>query len=142
MTQNYGGTFAHKLFEQGKFEEAVAEATRAIERDSEDPEPFVDRASALASLGRHAEAAHDLEAALVLDQEEQMLETDFVDDALFSALLGDARAMSDVGHAVTRLHHYRAVLPTGKHSSDVEVWSRRLRGEGRDEVIVKEYEGS
>jgi tetratricopeptide (TPR) repeat protein len=142
MTQNYGGTFAQKLCDQGKFDEAVAEATRAIERDNEDPEPLVDRASALASLGRHAEAADDLEAALVLDEEEQMLETDFVDDALFSALLGEARAMTDIGEAVTRLEHYRAVLPTGKHAGDVDVWARRLRGEGRDEVIVKEYEGS
>ena len=139
MTQNYGGSFAQRLIDQGEFEAAVAEATRAFDKDRNDPEPLVDRASALASLLRYAEAVNDLEAALVLDEAAQVLETDEVDDALFSALLCEARALADVAAAVVRLRHYAQVLPEGRHGADVDLWTRRLRGEGLDEPIVKEH---
>ena len=52
----------------------------------------MDRASAYAWLERYPEAVRDLEAALALDQTAGVLETDVVDDAYFSALLGAAKA--------------------------------------------------
>jgi hypothetical protein len=80
----------------------------------------------------------DLERALLLDEQAQVLETDFVDDSLFSALLGQARleAAADVAGALARLGHYRAVFPRGRHLADVETWSARLRGEGRDATWI------
>ncbi len=141
MTQNYGGSFAQRMIDEGRFDDAIAEATRAAERDPADPEPIADRAQALASLGRFAAAVTDLERALALDVHAQVLERDFVDDGLFSALLGEARAMAvaDVPAAIARLQRYREVLPRGRHAADVETWAGRLRGDDKDAIIVKEY---
>ena len=140
MTQNYGLTFAQRLIDEGKFEEALVLAGREAARDPADPEPLMDRATAFMSLERYAEAVLELEQALRLDEEAQVLETDFVDDTMFSALLGEARATKDVKAAVARLSHYRAMFPKGRHLADLETWSARLRGEGLDAIIVKERE--
>ena len=88
MAGRYGMSFAAKLTEQGKYAEAIEEASRAAARDDEDPAPLVERAAAYAWLERYPEAVQDLEAALALDQTAGVLETDVVDDAYFSALLG------------------------------------------------------
>ena len=140
MTQNYGGSFAQRLIDQGKFDEAVALATREVERDPVDPEHLMDRAGAFFALERYGDAVKDLEKALALDAVAQVLETDFLDDSLFSALLAEARAAApaDLRSAILRLEHYLAVFPKGRHLADVELWSGRLRGEGRDAIIVKE----
>ena len=100
MAGRYGMTFAAKLIQQGKYAEAVEEASRAVARDEEDPAALVDRASAYAWLERYPEAVRDLEAALALDQVAGVLESDVVDDAYFSALLGAAK----LGRAVCRAH--------------------------------------
>jgi tetratricopeptide (TPR) repeat protein len=140
MTQNYGGSFAQRLIDQGKFDEAVTLASREAERDPVDPEHLMDRAGAFFALERYGDAVKDLEKALALDAVAQVLETDFLDDSLFSALLAEARAAapSDLRSAIARLEHYLAVFPMGRHLADVELWSGRLRGEGRDAIIVKE----
>jgi tetratricopeptide (TPR) repeat protein len=141
VTQNYGGSFAQKLIDQGRYEEAVTSATREVERDREDPEPLVDRATALTALGRFADALTDLEKALALDEVAQVLETDFVDDALFEAVVGDARAQaSQVADAVARLGRYRTLFPRGRHLVDLERCAAQLRGERDDSPIVKERE--
>jgi tetratricopeptide (TPR) repeat protein len=140
MGDNYGVSFAHKLNEEGRYDEAIVSAEKEIARDGGDPEPLVDRAIALSALERFTEAARDLERALSLDVDAQVLETDFVDDALFGALLGEARknAARDLSGALTTLSRYASILPNGRHRSDVDVWSARLRGEGSDAVIIKE----
>ncbi len=92
MAGRYGMTFAAKLIQEGKYAEAVEEASRAVARDDEDPAALVDRASAYAWLERYPDAVRDLEAALALDQTAGVLELDVVDDAYFSALLGAAKA--------------------------------------------------
>jgi tetratricopeptide (TPR) repeat protein len=130
----YGMSFAQKLIDQGKFEEAIVEATRAAEREPEDPEPFFERATAAANLDRHAEAADDFERALALDLEARVLETDFVDDALFSALLGAARAQS-VEEGCATLQRYAKVLPAGRHLDDARDWQKRLRGELQSQFV-------
>src|SRR5439155_15282044 len=60
MSGQYAQSTAQAAIRQGRYDDAIAEATRAIERDPADPEPLVERATALACLARHAEAAADL----------------------------------------------------------------------------------
>jgi tetratricopeptide (TPR) repeat protein len=127
-------SFAAKLLEAHKFEEAVGEATRAIGREGDNPEHFVDRATAYAELGRNAEAAADFERALALDEEARVLETDFVDDAYFSALLAAARTQA-IDDGARTLARYLEVLPDGRHEQDVADWQKRLRGELKSEFV-------
>jgi tetratricopeptide (TPR) repeat protein len=129
MAGRYGMSFAGKMIEQGKYAEAVEEATRAVARDEEDPTPLVERASAYAWLERYPEAVSDLEAAIALDAAVGVLETDVVDDAYFSALLGAAKleARTSLEAATRTLERYQAVLPGGRHLADATAWPDRLR---------------
>jgi tetratricopeptide (TPR) repeat protein len=140
VTQNYGGSFSQKLIDQGEYEKAIESATRDIARDADDPEPHVDRATALAAVGRFEDAIVDLDRALALDVEAQVLEMDFVDDAYFGALLGQAQAMADAAAAVTRLGRYREIFPRGRHLRDLDRHVAQLRGERDQSIIVKERE--
>src|ERR1017187_9041568 len=108
----YGMSFAAKMIEQGKYAEAIEEATRAVARDEEDPVPLVERASAYAWLERYPEAVEDLEAAIALDESAGVLEIDVVDDAYFSALLGTAKAEARTSQEVAgqTLARYQTVL--------------------------------
>jgi hypothetical protein len=123
-------SFAAKLIQEGKYAEAVVEATRAVARDDEDPAPLVDRANAHAWLEQYPDAVRDFEAALVLDQTAGVLEIDLVDDVYFSAVLGAARAEAptDLPAALATLARYAAVLPEGRHLADATAWADRLRG--------------
>jgi tetratricopeptide (TPR) repeat protein len=125
---SYGISFAQKLLDDGKYQEAAVEATHAIAREPEDPEPYFERATAYANLDRYLEAAADYERALQLDEEARVLTTDFIDDAYFSALLGAARK-EPVGEGVKRLDRYAEVFPSGRHLADARDWQKRLRGE-------------
>jgi tetratricopeptide (TPR) repeat protein len=129
MAGNYGMSFAAKMIEQGRYAEAIEEASRAAARDDEDPVPLVERASAYAWLERYPQAVTDLEAALVLDEAAGVLEIDVVDDAYFSALLGAAKveARSSLETAVQTLARYGTVLPAGRHLADAAAWPARLR---------------
>ena len=123
-------SFASKLIQEGKYAEAIAEATKAVARDDEDPAPLVDRANAHAWLEQYPDAVRDFEAALVLDQTAGVLEIDLVDDVYFSAVLGAARAEAptDLPAALATLARYAAVLPEGRHLADATAWADRLRG--------------
>ena len=129
MAGRYGKSFAAKLTEQGKYAEAIEEATRAAARDDEDPTPLFERAAAHAWLEQYPEAVRDLEAAMLLDQTAGVLEIDVVDDAYFSALLGAAKAeaQSSMEAAVKTLARYKTVLPAGRHLADADAWPDRLR---------------
>jgi hypothetical protein len=133
MAGRYGKSFAAKLTEEGKYAEAIVEATRAAERDDEDPTPLFERAAAHAWLEQYPEAVADLEAAMVLDEAAGMLEMDFVDDAYFSALLGAAKAQAQTSMdaAAQTLARYKTVLPGGRHLADAEAWPDRLRATSR-----------
>jgi len=132
MAGRYGMSFAAKLIQEGKYEEAIAEATRAVARDDEDPSPLVERAGALAWLERYAEAVTDLEAALALDETAGVLEVDVVDDAYFSALLGAAKleARTSLDAAERTLARYGTILPNGRHLAEAAAWPERLRATG------------
>jgi tetratricopeptide (TPR) repeat protein len=129
MAGRYGMSFASKMIEQGKYAEAIEEATRAVARDEEDPAPLVERASAYAWLERYPEAVKDLEAAIALDESAGVLELDVVDDAYFSALLGAAKAeaRTSLQAAGQTLARYATVLPGGRHLADAAAWPDRLR---------------
>jgi tetratricopeptide (TPR) repeat protein len=130
MAGRYGMSFAAKMIQEGKYAEAVVEATRAAARDDEDPAPLVDRANAHAWLEQYAEAVRDFEAALALDQEAGVLEVDLVDDVYFSAVLGAAKAEAKTSPegALATLARYATVLPAGRHLADARAWADRLRG--------------
>lgn len=129
MAGRYGMSFAAKMIQQGKYAEAIDEATRAVMRDEEDPAALVERASAYAWLERYPEAVQDLEAAIALDETAGVLETDVVDDAYFSALLGAAKieAQTSLDAATRTLARYETVLPAGRHLADAAAWPGRLR---------------
>jgi hypothetical protein len=129
MAGRYGKSFAAKLTEEGKYADAIEEATRAAARDDEDPTPLFERAAAHAWLEQYPQAVADLEAAMLLDQAAGVLEIDVVDDAYFSALLGAAKAeaQTSMDAAVTTLARYKTVLPAGRHLADAEAWPARLR---------------
>jgi hypothetical protein len=137
MSGQYGRTFASKLIQDGKLEEAVTAATEAIASEADNPEHFADRATASAQLNRNEEAADDFARALALDAEAQVLETDLIDDAYFSSLLEAARAEAprSLDAACARLAGYRVVLPSGRHLRDADEWTRRLKGELRTEYV-------
>ena len=145
MAGRYGMTFAAKLIEQGKYAEAVEEASRAVARDDEDPAALVDRATAYAWLERYPEAVRDFEAALQLDAEAGVLEIDLVDDAYFSAVLGaaQAEAKTSIEAAERTLARYEAHLPAGRHLDDAAVCgpsgcARRAPGSGRKPPVASQ----
>src|SRR4051794_29810063 len=129
MAGRYGMSFAAKMIQEGKYAEAIEEATRAVARDDEDPAPLVERANAYALLERYPEAVKDLEAAIALDETAGVLESDVVDDAYFSALLGAAKleAQSSLDAATGTLARYATILPAGRHLADAAAWPDRLR---------------
>ena len=137
MSGQYGRSFASKLIQDGRFEEAVAAASNAIAEEGDNPEHWADRATAWAELGNNGEAARDFERALALDEEAAVLETDLVDDAYFSALLGQAReeASASVESGCATLRSYVKARPTGRHLRDAEDWIRRLKGELKSEFV-------
>jgi tetratricopeptide (TPR) repeat protein len=124
-------SFAAELMEKGKYEEAVDAATSAMDAESENPEPYADRAAAYDYLERYAEAVQDLEKALILNAAAPVVDQDNLDDAFFSALVGAAKidAETSVDAGVALLARYRQALPAGRHVQDSEDWRKRLRGE-------------
>jgi tetratricopeptide (TPR) repeat protein len=129
MAGRYGMSFAAKMIQEGKYAEAIEEATRAAGRDEEDPTPLLERANAYALLERYPDAVKDLEAAIALDETAGVLETDVVDDAYFSALLGAAKlqARTSLDAATQTLARYATILPGGRHLADAAAWPDRLR---------------
>ena len=144
MGENYGRSFAAKLIEDEKYEEALVAGTEAEKRDPLDPEPILDRARALLALERWTDSADEIVRAMKLDEAAGILETDLVDDTVFQALLGEARMVNgtDLPRALAQLQRYVAIMPSGRHLADVKTWSGRLRGEGKKDPIVKEFEGT
>ena len=81
MGGRYGMTQTAKFIQEGRYDDAVAEATKLYARDEENPEPLVERAEAYSLLGRYLDAVADLERAIELDKEAGVLEVDTVSRA-------------------------------------------------------------
>jgi tetratricopeptide (TPR) repeat protein len=137
MSGQYGRSFSSKLIQDGKYEEAILAAGKAIAQEDDEPEHYVDRATALVLLERNVEAVEDFVRALQLDASANILESDLIDDAYFSALLATARqeAGSDLEAGCKRLTTYLEVLPEGRHVEDVRTWTLRLRGQLKSEFV-------
>jgi tetratricopeptide (TPR) repeat protein len=127
MAGRYGISFARTLIERGDYEEAVDEATRAIDAGDHGPEPLFDRATALDFLERHAEAVADLEKAIAQNRADKELDPFTLDDAFFSALLSMAKAEGVAG--ARTLERYAVTVPDGAHLEEARDWQKRLRGE-------------
>src|SRR5688500_15415873 len=82
----YGITFARKLREQGKYEEALDAANTAIAKRTDDPEAMYDRAATLYCMERFEPAVEAFARAISLDAEANELEEGVLDDDLFEAL--------------------------------------------------------
>lgn len=126
----YGVTFAQKLLQHGEFQQALEAATKHKAQDPSDPEPWYDRARALAGLGHYEDAVAEFLRALELDREAQVLPDGDVDDHLFSTLLAWAQGLAE-GRAeekVAILGRYRAALPGGTHAAEIDEWAQRFRG--------------
>jgi tetratricopeptide (TPR) repeat protein len=123
-------TFAAKLIEEGKYDEAIAEATKLAEKVPADPLPMIDRAGAYELLERFPEAVADYEKAFALDAEAGVLETESVDDGYFNALICAAKAECKTNKAsgVKWLDRYKTTVPDGQHHGDVIEWRKRLLG--------------
>lgn len=133
MSDNYGVTFAQKHLQRGDYEKAVAAAEQHAQQDPESPEPFHDRARALALLGRHEEAVADYARAIERDRAEQLLQDWEVDDGLFSTVLAWAQGAAGAAPGAAEeqlriLSRYRELLPAGNHLQEAEEWSLRFRG--------------
>ncbi len=123
-------SFAAKLIEEGKYDEAVTEATKLVEKTPDSPLPLVDRAAAYELLERYDEAVADYERALLLDQTAAVLETDLVDDSYFNALISAATELCkrDKKEGGKLLDRYGATLPDGSHHDEIVDWRSRLVG--------------
>jgi tetratricopeptide (TPR) repeat protein len=121
---SYGQLPSTALVAAGRFDEAVAAAEAEAAAQPGDPEPLYNRGQALAGLGRFGEAAADYERALGLDASGSALDPDALDDELFFALRSDAVARRDSAP----LQRYLAILPAGRHVSDVPKWLDKLAG--------------
>lgn len=127
---SYGQSFAAKHLAEGRVEQALDEADKAIAREPDDPEPVLDRAQILAALGRYEEAVAAVVRCLELDRVARVIDDAFVDDTLFSTLVswGQRLADSDREQAVAVLRRYLDIFPAGSHISEVATWEQRLRG--------------
>ena len=143
MADNYGVTFAQKLIQQGNYEEAILAANKHLVQDPASPEPYHDRARALAGLGRFEEAVADYAQAIQArqsgadaegqrDETEHVLQDWEVDDGLFSLLVAWAQSLGEAGKAsaaqVAIMERYAQLLPSGQHRADAADWILRFKG--------------
>jgi tetratricopeptide (TPR) repeat protein len=124
-------SFASELNEEGRHDEAVAEATKAIDAGDVTAEPLIDRATAYDLLERHAEAVADFERAIEVNNVAQTVDADMLDDAYFSALVSAGKEAAETSKeaAAAGIGRYLRVLPSGRHVKDAQQWQARLRGE-------------
>jgi tetratricopeptide (TPR) repeat protein len=124
-------SFASELNEEGRHDDAIAEATKAIDAGDATPEPLIDRATAYDLLERHAEAVADFERAIEANQAALSVDANMLDDAYFSALVaaGKKEAETSKDAAAAGVGRYARLLPKGRHVKDAAEWQKRLRGE-------------
>jgi tetratricopeptide (TPR) repeat protein len=125
----YGILHSSQLVAHGRFDEAVAQATREIELAPEEPEALFNRAQALMGLQRHEEALADYARVLEADLSASSLDPEVVDDELFDALRALAlQQRVDPSRALATLARYRSLLPAGRHVDDVQKWIDHING--------------
>lgn len=131
MSSAYGRSFADQLIADGKYEEAIAAADRAIALDEDDAEAHGDRAAALYYLGRHEESVRCYERAIAKHRAGGTLDDDLLDDAYYESLRAWAVAVHEAGdsrRAAAILDGYPAHAPTGRHAADRRKWYDLFEG--------------
>ena len=124
MAGRYGMSFAAKMIQEGKYAEAIEEATRAVARDDEDPAPLVDRASAYAWLERYPEAVR------ISRRRSRSTRRPACSRPTWSTTPTSARcsaprrleARTSMEAADATLARYKTVLPGGRHLADAAAW--------------------
>jgi tetratricopeptide (TPR) repeat protein len=125
----YGALASAALVAEGKFAEAIEQASREIDSQPEEPEAYFQRGQALGALGRFEQAAADYERALALDASASGLDPEAADDELFFALRNIAVAQkAHPAEALATLERYRRVLPAGRHLDDIKTWTDHING--------------
>ena len=125
----YGRLLSTKLVSEGRWDEALAAATREIATDPDEPEAFFNRGQAHAGLHRWEEAVADYERAQRMDASDSALDPETVDDELFFALRTWAdQEKADATRAAGIIGRYPAILPQGRHVDDVAKWIDKWRG--------------
>jgi tetratricopeptide (TPR) repeat protein len=125
----YGITFSKRLCDQGRYEEAIVEADKAMRLDAEDPQAVYDRGAALYCLGRFEEAVTDFARAIALEAEAKLMDEGVLDDDLFECLRKWAE--SEPPRARDILGRYAALMPAGAHQADVAKWIRHIETDPR-----------
>jgi tetratricopeptide (TPR) repeat protein len=128
----YGRSFADKLIEEERYEEALVAADKALRLDEEDSSACADRGTALYHLGRFEESVAAYEKAIELNRESAGLDEDQLDDSYYESLRAFACAAHEAGDAARAakiLDTYVDHAPTGKHKDDRTKWYEIFRGE-------------
>jgi tetratricopeptide (TPR) repeat protein len=125
----YGITFSKKLCDEGRYDEAIREADKAIARDEEDPQAVYDRAAALYCLARFEEATADFARAIALEAEANIMDEGVLDDDLFECLRKWAEAEPARCRAI--LGRYLELMPAGAHKADVTKWTLHIETDPR-----------
>jgi tetratricopeptide (TPR) repeat protein len=120
----YGITFSKKLCDQGRYDEAVREAEKAMAQDDEDPQAVYDRAAALYCLGRYEDAVRDFARAIQLEAAAGVMEEGVLDDDLFECLRKWAESSPRTARDI--LTRYSQLMPSGNHLPDVGKWIRHI----------------
>jgi tetratricopeptide (TPR) repeat protein len=120
----YGITFSKKLCDQGRYDEAVREAEKAMAQDGEDPQAVYDRAAALYCLGRYEDAVRDFARAIQLEATAGVMEEGVLDDDLFECLRKWAESQPKAARDI--LARYAQLMPSGNHLPDVGKWIRHI----------------
>lgn len=125
MSEQYGRSFADKLIADGRFDDAIAAADRAIALDGDDEGAWSERGQALYYQHRYAESVESFRRALALNQDGGVLDDDLLDDALYESVRAHAMAMHEAGEsarAIDALGEYQRLLPAGRHVRDQQKW--------------------
>jgi tetratricopeptide (TPR) repeat protein len=120
----YGITFSKKLCDQGRYDEAVREAEKAMAQNDEDPQAVYDRGAALYCLGRYEDAVRDFARAIELEAAADVMEEGVLDDDLFECLRKWAESQPKGARDI--LARYAQLMPSGNHLPDVGKWIRHI----------------
>ena len=127
----YGITFSKKLCDQGRYDEAVREAEKAIAQDEADPQAVYDRGAALYCLGRFEESVGDFAKAIELEAQAGVMEEGVLDDDLFECLRKWAESQPAQCRAI--LGRYAQLMPSGNHLPDVGKWIRHIESDPKNQ---------
>ena len=125
----YGMLHSTQMVAQGRYDEALAQATREIEAAPDEPEALFNRAQALVGLQRHEEGLADYARVLVADSERQQPGSRGGRRRVVRCPARLAvQQQADLPQALATIARYRSMLPEGRHVDDVQKWTDHFNG--------------